>query len=104
MGVKATTVQERTSRVGQRRRVVIPQDILETLQLEEGDFVVFTKQPGGVLIKPKRAVDPDDVLTPEEGALVDKARREMRQGNYIPLSKLEHDLDHKRSPRRRKTA
>jgi hypothetical protein len=28
----------------------------------------------------------------------------MRQGNYIPLSKLEHDLAHKRSPRRRKTA
>jgi hypothetical protein len=54
--------------------------------------------------KPKRVADPDDVLTPEEGAAVDKARREMRQGNYIPLSKLENDLAHKRSPRRRKTA
>ena len=62
------------------------------------------KQPGNVLIKPKRAVDPDDVLTPEEGALVDKARQEMRQGIYIPLSKLERDLAHKRSPRRRKTS
>ena len=102
--MKATKIQERISRVGQHRRLVIPREILETLQLEEGDFVAFTKRPGGVLIKPKRAVDPDDVLTPEEGVIVDKARREMRQGNYIPLSKLEHDLAHKRSPRRRKTA
>jgi AbrB family looped-hinge helix DNA binding protein len=64
MGVKATTTQERIGRVGQRRRLVIPQEILETLQLQEGDFVAFTKQPGGVLIKPKRVVDPDDVLNP----------------------------------------
>jgi hypothetical protein len=57
-----------------------------------------------VLIKPKRLVDPDDVLTREEGALVSKARREMREGKYVSLAQLEQDLARKRSTRRRKTA
>jgi AbrB family looped-hinge helix DNA binding protein len=91
-------------RVGQRRQIVIPKEILETLRLQEGDFVAFTHQPNGVLIKPKRLVDPDDVLTREESVLVSKARREMREGKYVSLTKLENDLAHKRPSRRRKTA
>ena len=77
MRAKTTTsVRESVGRVGQRRQVVIS----------------------------KRLVDPDDVLTREEGALVSKARREMREGKYVTLAKLEHDLAHKRPSRRRKTA
>jgi hypothetical protein len=72
----ATSVRESVGRVGQRRQVVIP----------------------------KRLVDPDDVLTREESALISKARREMREGKYVTLAKLEHDLAHKRPSRRRKTA
>jgi hypothetical protein len=49
-------------------------------------------------------VDPDDVLTREEGALVSKARREIRQGKYVSLAQLEHNLARKRPARRRKTA
>ena len=97
-------VRESVGRVGQRRQVVIPKDMLETLRLQEGDFVALTQQANGVLIKPKRLVDPDDVLTREESALVSQARQEMREGKYISLAKLEHDLAHKRSSRRRKTA
>jgi len=33
-----------------------------------------------VLIKPKRTVDPNDVLSAEESALVNKAELEVRQG------------------------
>ena len=44
--------------MGQRRQVAIPRDMLETLKLQEGDFVAFSKQANGVLIKPKRVVDP----------------------------------------------
>jgi hypothetical protein len=55
-----------------------------------------------VLIKPKRDVDPDDLLTPEESSLIAKARREMREGKYVTLARLEHDLAHQRSQRRRK--
>ena len=52
--------------MGQRRQVVIPREILESLKLREGDFVAFSRQANGVLVKPKRLVDPDDVLTPAE--------------------------------------
>jgi AbrB family looped-hinge helix DNA binding protein len=97
-------VRESVGRVGQRRQVVIPKDMLEKLRLHEGDFVALTQQPNGVLIKPKKLVDPDDVLTREESALVSKARREMREGKYVSLTKLEHELAHKRPSRRRKTA
>jgi AbrB family looped-hinge helix DNA binding protein len=102
--MKATTsARESIGRVGHRRQVVIPKKMLETLRLQEGDFVALTQQPNGVLIKPKR-LDPDDILTREESALVSKARREMREGKYVTLAKLEHDLAHKRPQRRRKTA
>jgi AbrB family looped-hinge helix DNA binding protein len=99
-----TTTQEPIGRVGQRRQVVIPRKIFEKLQMRKGDFVAFAEKDNGVLIKPKRVVDPDDVLTREESALVSKARREMREGKYVSLAQLEHDLARKRSARRRKTA
>ena len=69
-----------------------------------GDFVAFTQKQNGVLIKPRRVVDPDDVLTPEESALVKKAEREMRSGKFVTLAQLRHDLDRPHSRRRRKTA
>ena len=103
-GKAIPTTRERIGRVGQRRQVVIPRDMLETLKIREGDFVAFTKQANGVLIRPKRLVDADDTLTREESALIGKARREMRKGKYVTLAQLEHDLAHKRPPRRRKTA
>jgi AbrB family looped-hinge helix DNA binding protein len=104
MAAKPTTIQERIGRVGQRRQVVIPRDILDTLNIQEGDFVAFAQRKNGVLIKPKRVVDPDDVLTPEESALVKKAEREMRQGKSVTLAQLRHVLDRPHTRRSRKTA
>ena len=104
MATKAATTPERIGRVGQRRQVVIPRDLLETLKIREGDLVAFSRQANGVLIKPKRVVDPDDVLTPEESALVKKAEREIRQGKYVTLAQLRHDLDRPHPRRRSKTA
>jgi hypothetical protein len=66
--------------------------------------VAFAEQKNGVLIKPKRLVDPDDILTPEESALVKKAEREVRQGKFVALAELRNDLDRSHSRRRRKTA
>jgi len=84
--------------------VVIPREMLETLNLQEGDFVAFAEQKNGVLIKPKRLVDPDDILTPDESALVKKAEQEMRQGKFVTLAELRNDPDHSPSRRRPKTA
>lgn len=52
------------SKVGQRRQVVIPKEICEDLGLKEGDFVEVKESKGVVLIKPKKLVDFDDILTP----------------------------------------
>jgi hypothetical protein len=42
-----------------------------------GDFVAVEQHGRSVVIKPKKLVDPDDVLTPEEGAHLKKAEHEM---------------------------
>jgi AbrB family looped-hinge helix DNA binding protein len=99
-----TTTKERIGRVGQRRQVVIPKEILESLNMREGDLVAVAQRGDSVVIKRKTLVDPDDVLTPAEGALVKKAEREMKQGKYVTLAQLHHDLARKSSQRRRKTA
>lgn len=99
-----TTKHEPIGRVGQRRQVVIPRKIFEKLEMREGDFVAFAEKDNGVLMKPKRMVNPDDVLTREESALVSRAAREMREGKYVSLAQLEHELARKRSARCRKTA
>lgn len=105
MSTKTTTsVREPVGRVGQRRQVVIPRDMLETLQLQEGDFVAFTQQADGVLIRPRRLVDPDDVLTPKEAVLLKKAEQQMRRGQSITLAQLKHELASKPRARSRKTA
>ncbi len=88
----ATTTQERIGRVGQRRQVVIPRDMLETLKLQEGDFVAFSEQANGVLIKPRRVVDPDDVLTPAEAKKVRHALKQIREGKTKPWSQVKHEL------------
>lgn len=92
MAVKSPTTQDRIGRVGQRRQVVIPREILETLNLQEGDFVAFSQQANGVLIKPKRVVDPDDVLTPAEAKKVRHALKQVDQGKTKPLAKIKNEL------------
>jgi AbrB family looped-hinge helix DNA binding protein len=82
MAAKTATTQERIGRVGQRRQVVIPREILENLKLREGDFVAFSQQPNGVLIKPKRVVDPDDVLTPAEAKMVRRGFKQIKEGRF----------------------
>ena len=79
-------------KVGQRRQVVIPKEIFEALGLQTGDFVEVTKVKNTVVIKPKKLVDADDVLTPEEEAIVRKGERQLRQGKSKPWSQIKHEL------------
>ncbi|MBI2679386.1 MAG: hypothetical protein HYX25_00075 [Candidatus Solibacter usitatus] len=58
--------------------------MLESL---EGDFVTFTGHGNGVLFKPKRLGDPDDVLTPAEAKKVMHALKQVRQGKTKPWPK-----------------
>jgi hypothetical protein len=57
-----------------------------------------------MVIKPKKLVDPDDVLASREAALLKEAEREMKQGKFVTLAQLRHDLARKGPRRSRKTA
>ena len=92
MATKATPVRERVGRVGQRRQVVIPREILEALNLREGDFVAFAEQKNGVLIKPKRLVDPEDRLTVAEAKVVRKGEAQFKRGESKPWRDVKHAL------------
>src|SRR6266571_8588155 len=90
-------------KIGQRRQVVIPKEIFDALGLQTGDFVEVTQVKRTVVIKPKKLVDADDVLTPEEEATVRKGEAQLRRGEYVTLEDLEHDMDRPAVTRRRKT-
>ena len=90
--MKTTPTQERTGRVGQRRQVVIPREMLETLKLRAGDRVAFAEQKNGVLIKPKRSADPDDTLSPEEAKLVRRGEAQLKRGQSKPWRAVKNAL------------
>lgn len=92
MASKTAPTEERIGRVGQRRQVVIPRKMFENLQMREGDFVAFSQTKDGVLVKPKRVVDPDDVLTPGEAKKVRHALKQIREGKTKSWSRLKHEL------------
>jgi AbrB family looped-hinge helix DNA binding protein len=80
------------SKLGQRRQIVIPKEICDALGLQVGDFVEVRQVKGTVVIKPKKLVDADDVLTPKEAAIVRKGERQLRQGKSKPWSQIKHEL------------
>ena len=80
------------SKLGQRRQIVIPKEICDELGLQVGDFVEVRQVKGTVVIKPKKLVDADDVLTPQEEAIVRKGERQLRQGKSKPWSQIKHEL------------
>ncbi|MGA3024631.1 MAG: AbrB/MazE/SpoVT family DNA-binding domain-containing protein [Bryobacteraceae bacterium] len=92
MATKPATTRDRIGRVGQRRQVVIPRDMLETLQLREGDFVAFSRQSNGVLIKPRRLVDPDDTLSSAEAKIVRRGEAQLKRGESKPWRSVKDAL------------
>ena len=81
------------SRLGQRRQVVIPKETCKAAGLREGDFVEVTWRKGRILIKPKKLVDPEDTLTPQEEKIVAKGFRQLKRGDYVTWDQLKHELD-----------
>lgn len=84
---------EPTGRVGHRRQVVIPQEIFEQLQLQEGDLVAFTRKPGGVLMTRKRGGDRVDALTPAEAKKVRQGASQIKQGRFKLWRDVKHEVD-----------
>ncbi len=90
--MRTTPTQERVGRVGQRRQIVIPREILNTLKLQAGDWVAFSEQRDGVLIKPKRAADIGDTLTPEEAKTVRRGEAQLKRGQSKPWRAVKNAL------------
>ena len=71
-------------KIGQRRQVVIPKDICEDLGLAAGDYVEVQQVKNTVVIKPKKVVDANEVLTPAQKASIDarlaEGMEDIRQG------------------------
>jgi AbrB family looped-hinge helix DNA binding protein len=92
------------SKLGQRRQVVIPKEICDELGLKEGDFVEVTSTEGKVIIKPKKVVDADEVLTPAQRAVIDKRLAEAEEdikagrvsGPFATVDELKQHLDAQR--------
>ena len=80
------------SKVGQRRQVVIPREICQQLGINEGDFVEVTQARGAVVIKPKRLVDADDILTPEEEAIVREGEEQIKRGQVLDWEEVKEEL------------
>lgn len=68
------------SRIGQRRQVVIPKTVFDSLGLTEGDFMEITTDRHRIVMKPKKLVDAHEVLTAAEAAKIRKGEEELRRG------------------------
>ena len=104
MTVRKTEAAGCIGRVGKRRQVVIPKRFCEDLGLREGDFVEVQSSNGALLIKPKRLVDHEDVLTSAEEKIVRKGEAELSRGKSVSLAQMHHDLGRPAIKNRRKTA
>jgi len=89
--------------VTSKAEIVVPRSVRRKAGIKAGEQVEFIVSGRVINIVPKLPYA-DDTFTPEETALIIKARQEMREGKYVTLAELEHDLAHKRPSRRRKTA
>ncbi|MBI2053154.1 MAG: AbrB/MazE/SpoVT family DNA-binding domain-containing protein [Candidatus Sungbacteria bacterium] len=71
-------------KIGQRRQIVIPKEICDALGLQTGDFVEVKRVKATVVIKPKKLIDADEVLTPDQRAMVNaglsKAEKDIKAG------------------------
>jgi len=93
MSIKSSaSPREPVGRVGQRRQVVIPREIFDKLRMREGDFVAFSQKGNGVLVKPKRLVDADDVLTTTEAKKVRHGLRQVKAGRTRAWADVKHEL------------
>ena len=75
------------SKLGQRRQVVLPKEMCEKLGLQIGDFVEVQQVKGTAVIKPKKLVDADEVLTPAQKAELDarltEGLEDIKQGRVV---------------------
>ena len=81
-----------TVKIRTNRQVTVPKVIFDDLGLKEGDYVDVSLQGSDIVIRPKRLVDLDDTLSPEEEQLVEKGFCELRAGKSVAWNELKDEL------------
>jgi len=79
------------SKIGQRRQVVIPKKIFDSIGLREGNFVEINQWKGQVIIKSKAIGDSEETLNAAEEKLLKRGFKELKQGQYTTWPKLKHE-------------
>jgi len=74
------------------RQVTVPKVIFDELGLKEGDFVEVSRKGENIVIKPKRLVDVEDTLSPEEEKLVDQGFKQLKRGESVLWKELKDEL------------
>ena len=88
--------------VSSKAELIVPRTVRRKAGITPGDRLEFMVS-GRVINIVSKLPYADDTFTREEKALIAKARREMREGEYVTLAQLENDLARKR-PSGRRTA
>lgn len=76
------------SKIGQRRQVVIPKKIFDSIGMKEGNLVEINQWEGRVLIQPKTVVDTEETLSLAEEKLLERGFRELKRGQSETWQKL----------------
>jgi len=83
----------RIVKIRTNRQVTVPKVIFDELGLKEGDFVEVSRKGEDIVIKPKRLVDVEDTLSPEEEKFVEQGFRELKRGESVLWRELKNELD-----------
>jgi bifunctional DNA-binding transcriptional regulator/antitoxin component of YhaV-PrlF toxin-antitoxin module len=71
--------------------LVVPKSMSRAAGWKNGEEMEFKRSGRKIIVSPK-AVDPDDVLTPEEAKMVRHALKQVREGKTKPLAQIKYEL------------
>jgi len=83
----------RIVKIRTNRQVTVPKVIFDELGLKEGDFVEVSRKGEDIVIKPKRLVDVEDTLSPEEEKCIEQGFKELKRGESVLWRELKNELD-----------
>ena len=72
------------SKIGARRRVVIPKQAFDALRLQAGDFVEVTVEGGSLALRPKRRRIRKEEINGSDAAKIRRGEAQLKAGLSTP--------------------
>ena len=84
-----------TVKAGKSRQVVIPKEIWDEMNFSPGEYFEVKVVKGNLVLVPKKLVDRDELLSPEDEVSLAKGLAELNQGKGMKWEefKKKHGLD-----------